>query len=468
MISAVSDRRFRKRLFAAVLSCFAVWLWTGQASALPIYSITSASACDTCHIEPLGWANPDLSNRRCTVDCVGCHVSSAGGGLRLADGLYYGKEVLPIWGTRPSSFADPMKYRPKGFPKKGQYKLGEGFSGWWPGKIPHTDIEERYGNIQPHPKWRLGGDFRGALLTQQSDTLNEFFLFPMQADVYVLNESVKDVLLYVSGGLQGYKNTETYSADTTEGKDYFTIRELFLKYRFPVYGSWLRVGRFIPRFGWRTSDHTAFIREDLSFNQYYQAFGADIGFNPNYFYADASFYYQGLAEWPGERLPRGVGSTVNIGWRDLGWQIGASGHFADLEGLPLEDGPGDDGPKQLTAGINWAINYNPIAYYGELDLRRTTLPGTELEPSNRLVAFHRLSWMFRQGVYGKFQYDWSDANIQFIDDHKHRVTLGMDIHPYTYVHFEANYRLGYGAISPFTRLLDADVNEFLLITHVWF
>ncbi len=441
-----------------------------SASALPIYSITGASSCDTCHIEPLGWANPDVSSRRCTVDCIGCHISPGGGGLRLADGKFYGKEVLPMFGTRPSSFADAEKYRPKGYPKKGYYKLGEGFSGWWPGKVKHTDIEERYGNIKPHPKWRFGGDFRAAILNQSySDpaSAGETSVFPMQADLYALNEAVTDLYLYVNAGIQGYKNTDTYGGEGVEAKDYFTIRELFLQYRLPWYGMWFRTGRIIPRFGWRTADHTAFTRQDLGFNQYFQAWGADVGINPNYFYADASFYYQGLDAWPGERLPRGVGTTMNIGWRDLGWQIGGSFHYADLKGQPVEDESFDDGPRQLTGGLNWAINYNPLAYYGEIDLRRTTIPGSEEEPTTGWVAHHEINYRFTRGVYGKFKYDYADAT-QFADDFKHRITLGTNVHPYTYVDLELLYRLNYSNQSPFTSIVPSDVGELLLITHVWF
>lgn len=437
------------------------------ATALPIYTITSVSECDTCHIEPLGWANPDVSGRRCTVDCVGCHVSSAGGGMRLADGLFYGKEVLPIFGTRPSSFADPEKYRPKGFPKEGKFSLFEGFSGWWAGKTPHTDIEERYGNIEPHPKWRIGGDFRASILTQTGDGLNDTAVFPMQADLYALNESVHDLWLYVAAGLQGYKNTELYTSDATEGKDYFTIRELFLKYRLP-YNSYFRMGRFIPRYGWRTADHTAYIRADTGFDQYYQGWGGDVGINPNYLYADASFYFQGLEAWPGERLPRGTGATANVGYRDLGWQIGLSGHYMDLEGDPIEDARGDDGMRQITAGVNWALNLNPVGYYGELDLRRRMFPGTDQDAANGLYAFHEINWQMATGLYSKLKYDWGDPNVLYVDDHKHRVTVGVDVHPYTYVHLEASYRLNYGPVSPITEISNTSVNEFLLITHIWF
>ena len=85
-----------------------------------------------------------------------------------------------------------------------------------------------------------------------------------------------------------------------------------------------------------------------------------------------------------------------------------------------------------------------------------------------IFAFHRVVWNMARGVYGKFQYDYGDNNTLYKDDHKHRVTLGVNVHPYTYIDIEADYRLNYGPVSPFTRLLDANVNEFLLMTHIWF
>ncbi len=426
-------------------------LVSSSVSALPLYSVSSSTYCDTCHIEPSGWFNPDISKRRCTLDCVGCHVSPAGGGLRTPDGQYYGKEVLPMYGDRPSSYADPERYRPDGHPKKGYYSLTEGFSGWWPGPYGHTTIKDRYGNINPRPKWNVGGDFRAMVLNQQvGEEDGETFFFPMQADVYGYNESVEDLQLYVALGVQGRKDTDTYEG--TDLRDNFTVREVFAKYRMD-YNSYVRFGRIIPRYGWRLDDHTAYIRQDLGFNQYYSAFGVDASFNPNYFYADASFYWQGNERWPGERLQRGLGTTFNVGFRDLGYQLGASFNYTDII----------TGNDQIAAGIQWAINLNPFVYYGELDLRRVILEGED--SFNGLVAYNEFNFNFARGVYGKFKYDWGDPNIQLKDDHKHRVQLGLDVHPYTFVDFEAGMRLNFSPRIDFT---DIASRELYLIVHLWF
>ncbi|MEZ4462809.1 MAG: hypothetical protein R3E66_24395 [bacterium] len=424
--------------------------WLSSADALPIYAITSAAKCDTCHIEPLGWANPDISARRCTLDCVGCHYSPAGGGLRTPDGQYYGKEVLPMYGERPSAFANPEKYRPKGFPKRGIYKFGKGFSGWWPGRIDHHTIPDRYGDIDPKPEWKFGTDVRVMALSDSSNP-DSPFVFPMQGELYAMNESVDDLIFYVSAGLQAQKDTNNY--ENVDKRDYFTVREIFMKYRLP-YNSYVRFGRIVPRYGWRTDDHTAFIRQDLGFNQFYQAMGMDAGYNPNYLYADASLYYQGLARWPGERLERGIGTTVNLGFRDLGYHVGSSFHYLNKA----------NGFDQITAGIQYGLNFDPLGIYGELDVKHLISDEDGIDSVNGFYAFHELNYNVTRGVYTRLKYDWGDPNIKFKDDQKHRVQFALDYHPYTFVDLEAAYRVNWSPRIDFT---DIASTEAFLIVHLW-
>lgn len=431
----------------------ALWLLPASVAALPVYAISSASSCDTCHIEPLGWANPDMSARRCTLDCVGCHVSPAGGGLRTPDGQYYGKEVLPTWGTRPSSFAKPEKYRPRGSPKRGKYSLKDGFSGWWAGKTDHTTIDERYGDIDPSPVWNYGGDFRiMALRSTIGEQEPQNYVFPMQADLYAMNESVKDLILYVSAGVQSRKSSEQF--DNAELRDNFTIREIFMKYRLP-YNSYVRFGRISPRYGWKVDDHSAFMRQDLGFNQYFSAFGMDAGYNPNYFYADMSLYYQGLARWPGERLERGIGTTINTGFRDLGWQAGASFGYLNRR----------FGFDQATAGVQWGLNLNPLVYYGSADLKRNFSDLEGVDDFTGFYTYNELNMNLSRGVYARFKYDWGDTSIRVKDDHKHRVQLALDWHPYTFVDLEFAYRINWTPRVDFTNIAST---EAFLIGHVWF
>ncbi|MEL6179540.1 MAG: hypothetical protein AAFS10_11325, partial [Myxococcota bacterium] len=93
------DHYFAPLMFVLAALCALIFVHD-SASATPIYAIRAANACDTCHSEPSGWANPDVEKRLCTMNCGGCHVNPSGGGMRTPVGLYYGREVLPTWGDR--------------------------------------------------------------------------------------------------------------------------------------------------------------------------------------------------------------------------------------------------------------------------------------------------------------------------------------------------------------------------------
>jgi hypothetical protein len=72
-------------------------LWSLDAAALPLYATREGRTCDNCHINPNGWTNPDLSDRKCNLSCSGCHVDPLGGGLRTVSGRFYGESTLPMF-----------------------------------------------------------------------------------------------------------------------------------------------------------------------------------------------------------------------------------------------------------------------------------------------------------------------------------------------------------------------------------
>ena len=96
-------------------ACLMAWLasthWT-PAAATPLYAVRSPNRCDTCHVEPVDWANPAVKDRKCSLDCTICHVSPTGGGLRTPSGQYYGREVLPVGENAPLS-TQPLMITPK-------------------------------------------------------------------------------------------------------------------------------------------------------------------------------------------------------------------------------------------------------------------------------------------------------------------------------------------------------------------
>jgi hypothetical protein len=439
--------------YLAAFAAGAVFVFAAPVSATPIYALRSANACDTCHIEPLGWYNPPDEQRLCTLDCSGCHVDTAGGGMRRPSGVFYGREVLPTWGTRPSESANPRKYLPEGYPDEGRYRLFEGFSGWWPGNVPMEDIEERFGDIDPAPVFDWAYDYRGALYAPLDDGEGrKAAAFPMQADIYVRGRPTEKLVLYTSFGLQGAKRRSLQSGlveEDTGALDYLTVRELSATYDHLPDNSHIRIGRFKPIYGWNLPDHTAFIRRDLGFDQNRQVFGLGGGYNPQYFFTNGSVFYQGLDGWPGELGDKGYGGVFQAGWRALGWQAGGNVHLLERS----------NGQREFTGGAFWGASLYPVVYLGELDTRVTSdIVETGQTGSTGLFAYHEVNWLMFRGFSASVAYHWADLDVDLLDDQKHRGILGVQWNPYTALQFDLQYRANYLA-TDFTE------HEMLFIFH---
>lgn len=395
-----------------------------DALATPFYAIGSAHACNTCHVEPVGWHNPGTRrNRRCTLDCQGCHVSPTGGGLRTPLGDFYGREIVPMFGNRPSEHADPMRFWDGNAPTEGRYRIREGFSGWWPGPYQHRDIPDRYGNINPSPVWQVGGDYRVmAVLPTDGDENREIVAFPMEVQTYLAVHPLSNLTAYLDLGIQG-SQSRTFNnpggQEAPQWNDVLWLRELFVMVHDLPYAAWVRAGRFALGYGWRIPDHTAYMRKGM-FDQNTQAYGVEAGISPNDSWANLAVYYRGIDEWPGERAtqPHGVGVTGQGGIHYLGWSLGGTLHY-----MSGRDGASDE----LMLGTLWAANFHPVTYLGEIDWRRDTDPSGEARDS--FFAYHELQLMQVRGFTPKLRYEWTDTDITLADDHRSRLLFGFEWSP---------------------------------------
>jgi hypothetical protein len=445
-------------LVAATLCALA--LLPVMADATPLYAVRSAHRCDTCHVEPSGWANPPEPERLCTLSCKGCHVSPTGGGQRTPSGRFYGREVLPTFGPRPSDGVPRDKYLPAGHPNEGRYSLFEGFSGWWPGEIPHRSIPDRYGDIDPNPLVDVGADLRGMVYAPLdfSDERPPVQAFPMQLDVYGMVRPSENVVLAGSAGLAGRRDGGFEDAEVGAGflereiTDLLTIRELYAMVDNLPFGAFARAGRFQPVYGWRIPDHTSFTRRSLGFDEDRSVFGLDAGIAGNYWYGQLNFFRQGVGVWPADSQQPGYGATVTAGYRDLGWQAAANLQVLDRT----------RGSDEVTTGVQWALNLYPVTYLGQYDYSMSA-PGGDVEAAaHSLFAYHEVDWTIFRGFLLKAKYDWMDPNVTFLDDHKHRFTSGVEWHPFMHVHLLADYRVNMKAYE-----LDTLGNELLVQLHLW-
>ena len=438
-----------RRLLGCVWA-IAIVVGSSEGAATPFYSVDSGSRCNTCHVEPLGWANPERHRERaCTLDCSGCHVSPTGGGARRPMGRFYGEEVLPMFGRRPSDAADPERHRPEGYPSEGRYALWSGFEGWWPGDVDFRTIEDRLGHIDPTPIWHAGGDLRAMVVAPTDGNADrDVAAFPMEAQAYLSVNPVEHLNAYLDLGYQGSTRDGVNGggSDRSIG-EMLWLRELHLMWRTMPFNTYVRAGRLSLPYGWRVSDHTAYIRRGV-FDQYRQAFGGEVGLAANYGWGNLMLWRQGADWWPGDTQPPGVGVTAQGGIRTLGFQLGLSGHM--MQG---QEGTSDE----AAFGPMWAVNLRPVTILGEMDWRRNVSPRLT---TDSITVYHEARLTVLRVLTPRFRWEWTDPDVLVRDDQRWRIVPGLQWNPLRYLQVDIAYRYEHvaGGQSP---------SEILVQIHSW-
>lgn len=445
------------RFYWACAAVFTVALLaSAPADATPFHAVNSAHACNTCHAEPLGWFNPEArARRRCNLDCQGCHVVPTGNGMRTPLGVYYARQELPTWGTRPSTYSSPERFLSNpDAPRAGTYDLLQGgFDGWWPGEVDHRTIPDRMGNIDPSPIWQAGTDLRTMVVVPTSDTdLRDVAAFPMEIQGYLAAHPLSNLTAYLDVGLQG--SASRYGDPSRSFADYIWLREAMVMLHDLPYSSYVRAGRLSPAYGWRLPDHTAYTRVGLGHDQNRHGYGVEVGIAPNEWWGNFSVAYQGVKDWPGEiPLQEGVGIYGQGGWRGLAFSLGGTAQFFS----------GKDGYSDNMMGLMWALNLDPITYLGQADLRRLEF-GQGSGGATSVVALHEIQVRnVVRGLTPHVRYEFLDSNIKFVDDDTTRVSAGAEWFPVSYLSMDLTYRHELRASQDLN-----DKSELLLQLHGFF
>ena len=414
-----------------------------SAYATPMYSVSSAHACNTCHVEPTGWLNPEKADRRCTLDCQGCHVNPTGGGMRTPLGDFYGREVLPMFGPRPGESANPARFLREGEPNKGEFDMwGAWNGGWWPGEVQHREIADRYGDIDPAPRFQLGTDMRLMNVTTQetkpsgeaTGTDAKSATFPMELEVYGAYHPASNLTAYLDLGVQGQQilpDGETYASAAQKRA---WVRETFVMLHDLPGSQYVRVGRFFQPYGWRISDHTAFTRRAAGFDQNRQALGVEWGHAYYESWSNVMLWHEGVESWPGELRSNfeANGVTAQGGWRGMNFTAGGTLHYGKRAA---------DDTTEFVAGPMWAVSFFPLIYMGELDYRSDTRKVSDAGgTAKQLSAFHELQWHGTTGISPKLRYEWADPDLAVTENAQGRFLAGFEFNPYAGVQLDLVYR----------------------------
>jgi hypothetical protein len=314
--------------------------------------------------------------------------------------------------------------------------------GWWPGEVQHREIPDRYGDIDPAPRYQVGTDIRIMNVTTQETkpsglergTVAESATFPMEFEVYGAYHPASNVTAYLDLGVQGQKllpDGETY-ASAAEKRAW--VRETFVMLHDLPGSQYVRAGRFFQPYGWRIPDHTANPRRDTGFDQNRQAFGVEWGHAYYESWSNVMLWHEGVESWPGELKTtfEENGVTAQGGWRGMNYTAGGTVHYGKRAA---------DDTVEFAAGPMWALSLFPLIYMGELDYSSDTRNQSESGATvKQLAAFHELQWHGFTGLSPKFRYEWEDPDLALTENAKSRVMAGVEFNPYAGLQFDILYR----------------------------
>jgi len=301
-----------------------------------------------------------------------------------------------------------------------------------------------------------------------ADDTRDAAIFPMQTDVYLayrpynpdaLNEG--RLTLMASMGSLGSQSEEFENFT-----DRFFVREIYAMYHDLPNQVYVRAGRFLPTFGWRTDDHSPFVRQSqkfmgAGFDHEREVTGVEVGLNPNYPYVHLSVF-NAATQWDEPYdADAGFGTMLSAGYRDLGWHLGGSLAYGNRDRNAKEG-------NQIMASLQWAANLwvaseLPLIYFGEFVLNHSA-PDTG-ESGLGLAAFHELGWMFAEGFNFTARYDWADGDTDFRDDTTHRASAGIEFYPVQFLEVILRYRHNWTYTD---ERFAFDADELLLMLHGWF
>ncbi|NNF06080.1 MAG: hypothetical protein HKN21_04915, partial [Candidatus Eisenbacteria bacterium] len=323
------------------------------------------------------------------------------------------------------------------------YVSDDFFAGGQPGgkRTPYSFAQGRYGKLQADPMLRVGWDYRGAIFLPGGGYGGQALVFPMQADLHAAFQPYEHFTLLANVGARG--RSEGVEAVFDDPKTPY-LREAFLMVHELPYLAYLKAGRFTPTFGHRLDDHTSFIRRGLGLDASLpetRVTGFELGVNPNYPYLNIAGFWGSSPD----RAPSafdifdtdpGFGTTMNVGYRHMGWSLGLSGMKRNRA---VEFG-GDRAAWGLNGAFNpWYYKRGlPFTYLFEIDRGEQERFSGSIQQS--LIFFQELSWLVTNGVNVLVGHNYEDPDRDVAYDEAHRGHVGLQITPVSGFTIDTRFR----------------------------
>ncbi len=357
---------------------------------------------------------------RLGAKCLTCHVDPTGGKMRSAMGIDFGMVQLPLQSTRDDDFEFDTQLT---------------------------------SNIS------VGGDFRVQFMYQEFQ--DRYTSQAMAASLYGSVSLGKKIRVFFKQDLvnpqYGPFNEGLYSGPEVFGMGRILPRGWYLKF-----------GVFLPNYGWRLDDHTAYVRGGnlgfvggLPFN-----FG--LIFTPNY--KDVGFEVGGSVG----RLFLTAGAFNGTGnlepltfSRDRAY-VGRAEYVLKLAKVNLRGGVSYYTYRNYKmGGFTIGIGNRRLAILGEIDWTDNSLqlmfgpggPGYDVLGNQKtMAAYGEVDVLLIDGVWATATYGFFDPNQGVSNNDVSRLTLGLEIFPYPMVEVRPQYRIE----------LEEQDNLALVQLHFWF
>ena len=286
--------------------------------------------------------------------CTSCHISPAGGGLLSENGLAVA-QAIATYDVNPEA-AHGALVGPKWLEVSGEFRVGAGL----------------VYDLGAHPA-----------------------AFPMQADLEAAAFAPHGFTFVASGGIQEGHDVPTF----------FASREHYVMWQSnpgSTEGLYVRVGRFMPVFGLRLAEHTAYTRRYGQTPLYGETYGAAVAYVTSKWEVHATGFVHDPLQWSAEQGNGGAAYAEARVTQTA--QVGLEGRYAK-----------SDVDERLAGGVTAKLWLDPVLLQLEgISIRQTFAAGGQRD---QVVSYLLGTWFFHPGWIldvGVGQYD-EDIAVAHVD-----------------------------------------------------
>lgn len=258
-------------------------------------------------------------------------------------------------------------------------------------------------NFQPalNKNISIGADLRTLYYFNDNDSSRQSTFFQMEGSLYLDAQFNDRVSLLISKGLNA--DLEAYG----------------LAYVIPLNG-YIKMGKFLPSYGWNYDDHTSYVREKMLWSPQYFDTGIEFGIAPPHFSASVGFFNGNISSLDsdkGKAIVSRFECRHHLGF--LGFAYGGSFYFNDR---PTSD--------TYMYGPLFYAKIHKFLYTSEFDWLKNKRAGRD---SMAMATTQEFAYEIKQGYWFKAQYDFLDPDTKNKTGSLSRYSFGFQYFPIGFV-----------------------------------